>query len=378
MKKIKILVCTVLLNIVIINPVAASEISVVTTIKPVHGLVSAVLDGIAVPELLVKGFDSVHGYQLKPSDAQLIERSDMIVWIGEDLETTLIAPVTNLTDDVVVIELSTVEGIKLLPNREGPGGHDDHHDDEHGHEDEHGDEHGDEEHGHEDEHAHNEEHDQDMEHGHEDEHGDEHGDEEHGHEDEHAHNEEHDQDMEHGHEDEHAHAHGAWDMHIWLDISNAKTMVVEISEQIKKLAPEKSEQLASNTNATLERLDALHAELTAKANDIQGANYVVFHDAYQYLEVTYNLSNVGAVTVSPEKEPSAKRVGELQRTIHEKDAQCVFSEPQFNPDILTVITEGTDLRFGVLDPLGAEPEEGPDAYFEILRNLIDSLHQCLS
>jgi zinc transport system substrate-binding protein len=56
---------------------------------------------------------------------------------------------------------------------------------------------------------------------------------------------------------------------------------------------------------------------------------------------------------------------------------CVFSEPQFEPRLIGVITEGTSAISGVLDPEGAALADGPDLYFELLRNLAASLRGCL-
>ena len=39
--------------------------------------------------------------------------------------------------------------------------------------------------------------------------------------------------------------------------------------------------------------------------------------------------------------------------------------------------EGTNARKGVLDPLGADLDAGPDQYFLLMRNLADALADCL-
>jgi zinc transport system substrate-binding protein len=43
-------------------PVAAAEIDVVASIKPVHSLVTGVMQGIGEPVLLVKGTRSEHSF----------------------------------------------------------------------------------------------------------------------------------------------------------------------------------------------------------------------------------------------------------------------------------------------------------------------------
>jgi zinc transport system substrate-binding protein len=59
---------------------------VLVTIKPVHSLVTALLTDIAVPDLLLDGHLSPHGYQLRPSDALKLTQADVIIWVGPTLE----------------------------------------------------------------------------------------------------------------------------------------------------------------------------------------------------------------------------------------------------------------------------------------------------
>ena len=175
----------------------------------------------------------------------------------------------------------------------------------------------------------------------------------------------------------HGHGHSRYDMHIWLDINNAKVITEETAEQLADVFPQHEDRLISNVNKTLEKLDALDAELRSLSESFASSPYVVFHDAYQYLEKRLGLNNVGSVTVNPELQAGARRLVEVRETIRNTGATCVFNEPQFNPSVLEIVSEGTDLKIGTLDPLGADVEPGPDAYFQILRNMVLSLKDCL-
>ena len=75
--------------------------------------------------------------------------------------------------------------------------------------------------------------------------------------------------------------------------------------------------------------------------------------------------------------PGAERVRELQEKVRELDATCVFSEPQFQPKLVATVTENTNAGTGVLDPLGASLEDGPELYFKLIRNMANSLKGCL-
>ena len=53
---------------------AKAETKVVASIKPIHSLISYVMDGVGTPGLLVDGSSSPHTFQLKPSLAQCFKR----------------------------------------------------------------------------------------------------------------------------------------------------------------------------------------------------------------------------------------------------------------------------------------------------------------
>ncbi|NDB80277.1 zinc ABC transporter substrate-binding protein, partial [archaeon] len=78
-------ILTILSLLTIIVPVNA-EIKVVASIKPIHSLVSYLMDGVGKPDLIVDGYASPHGFALKPSHAKMLQSADLIFWVGEDLE----------------------------------------------------------------------------------------------------------------------------------------------------------------------------------------------------------------------------------------------------------------------------------------------------
>jgi len=69
---------------------------VVVDIKPVHALVAGVMNGIAVPRLLIAGAASPHDYALRPSDARALAAADLVVWVGPALTPSLEKPLGAL------------------------------------------------------------------------------------------------------------------------------------------------------------------------------------------------------------------------------------------------------------------------------------------
>jgi zinc transport system substrate-binding protein len=309
---------------------ATAAPNVVVSIKPVHSLVAAIMQGVGEPELIVDGAASPHTYNLRPSNARKLEKADVVFWVGPGLEAFLEKPLEALASKATVVELEDAEGLEKLPFREG--GPFEAHDD------------GEESSGAHDGHAEQE------------------GAQDHGHD--HAQDDDRD--------------HGAYDTHPWLDAANAKAIVQTIETALIAADAGNAATYQANTKKLLADLDALDAELAETVKPVKDKPFIVFHDAYQYFERRYGVKAVGSITVSPETLPGADRVKQMQEKVRQLGATCVFAEPQFEPKLVSVITEGTAAKSATLDPEAATLEPGPELYFKLMRGIAGSLRDCLS
>jgi len=83
---------------------ARADINVVTSIKPVHSLVSGVMSGVGTPSLIVDGAGSPHTYSLKPSQARLLQDAKLVFWMGDELEAFLETPIANIANSAKTIK----------------------------------------------------------------------------------------------------------------------------------------------------------------------------------------------------------------------------------------------------------------------------------
>ena len=315
---------------------AKADIKVVTTIKPLHSLISSVMEGVGEPSLIIEGTSNPHTFVFKPSHAQMLEEADIVFWIGEDLEAFMEKPLDSLADNATKISFMELSSIEKLKFRE-ENIFDDH--DDHGHDDHDG---------HEDEHEGHDDHDDD---GHkEDDHDD------------------------HGHNDHDGHNHGEFDAHIWLDPSNAIKMVLEISHELSEADPDNAAKYEQNENKTIASLNNLIDEINSSIP--KDASYVVFHDAYQYFENRFGVSSAGALTLNPDVLPGAKQIDAIQDLIQDKNIKCIFSEPQYNPKIIETLAADMKISTGIMDPLGAFIDQGPEMYQNLILDIANSLKDC--
>ncbi|RCL00503.1 MAG: zinc transport system substrate-binding protein [Candidatus Tokpelaia sp. JSC085] len=294
---------------------AVATPSVVVSLKPLHSLVAAVMDGVGVPTLIVQGTGSGHGYQLLPDDAKKLADADIVFWIGPQMETFLVKSLKNLPVSTEVIALADVRGMCLLDMRTG-GNFEMHH------------------------HVH---------------HADGH----------HAYSS--------GESDDSHYK----DLHFWLDPKNAEVIIHMIAHVLAKRDPASAQRYSDNAKNYGKRLHNLIKDIDHDLTPFRGQSFIVFHDAYQYFEKRFGMSAVAAITVSPEQVPGVKRISQIRDTVKKLGPVCVFSEPQFESRLIKTVIEGTGARTGRLDPLGVAIPAGPDQYLTLIRNLADSLKDCL-
>ncbi len=309
---------------------AQKEFTVVASVKPIHSLVSGVMRGVGRPLLILEGGNSPHGYSLKPSIAQALQRAGVLFWVGPELETFLQGAVKTLPKSAVIVQLSKAKGLTRLAYREGGpwAGHGD---------------------------------DKKI------------GTAKYEHDSHKFHKSHNARDMH-----EHDNAGGEVDMHFWLDPSNAKVFVKTIVRTLEKADPTHKDIYRKNGRDLLIRLDKLISTLKDELASVKNKPFIVFHDAYQYFEKRFGLNAVGSITINPDLNPGARRLSEIRKKIKSLDAACIFSEPQFTPKLVRVIVEGTRAKTSVLDPLGADLTDGPDLYFELMKNNAKALKTCLA
>jgi zinc transport system substrate-binding protein len=317
-----------------ITPVNA-DVKVVASIKPLHSLASYLMDGVGKPDLIVEGYGSPHGFSMKPSHAKILQNADLIFWVGEDLEIFLEKPLSSIAKKAEKIELMEIKGLNVLKFRErnifDKHDHDDH--DDHGKKEDDHDDHEHDDHDKKEEHADHDDHD--------------------------------------GHE---GHAHGEYDPHIWLDPMNAKVILNKMVEHLIENDAKNASKYKSNLKNAFKDIDKLTADV--KADLSKSTASIVFHDAYQYFEERFDINILGAFTVNTDVMPGAEQLSEIREIIEHDKVSCIFSEPQFNPDIINAVAKDMDIKTGILDPLGATLNPGKNLYFDLIRNMSDSFKGC--
>jgi len=174
------------------------------------------------------------------------------------------------------------------------------------------------------------------------------------------------------------HKHGEVDPHLWLSPANAAAASTVIAARLVELDTANRDLYQRNLTALLKRLDELARRTEVRLAPYRKQQYLVFHDAYQYFEREFGLRPAGALAVDPDRPPGARRLVEIRESIRNQAISCLFTEPQFEPRLVKVLAEGTGIRVGTLDPIGAELAPGRELYFELITAMATALESCLA
>ena len=292
-----------------------ADAAVVTSLKPLGFIASAIADGVTETQVLLPDGASEHDYSLRPSDAKRLQNADLVVWIGPEMEAFMNKS-TQSIPEAKKVTIAQLDGVKLLLMK---GADDD--DDDHAAEGEH-------------DHAHAEK-------------GDAH------------------------------HHHGDYNMHLWLSPEIARLSAVAIHDKLVELMPQSRARLDANLKDFEANLATTDKQVANELAPVKGKGYFVFHDAYGYYEKHYGLTPLGHFTVNPEIQPGAQRLHQIRTQLVEQKATCVFAEPQFRPAVVESVARGTTVRMGTLDPLGTNIQLSKESYPAFLTQLATQYASCL-
>ena len=305
----------------------ATPPKVVTTIKPIHSIVSNISEGVFEPILLLPDGSSPHTFQLKPSQRYTLLQANLIFWLGPTAENYLAKILGQYSDKS--IQLMAAPNLQLLKFRTtrsftlSPGDSKPHSD------------------------AHDHHHDHHHHHGHE-----------------------------HGDHDHHNHDLNTFDSHIWLSIDNAMQLTRYITLQLITMDPTHQHSYQTNSEQYLKRLAALKQKLKTELADPKIPPFLVFHDAYQYFEADYHLQSIGTILLNPHVPLTPKAIHELRQLAKDHHVQCIYYEPEFNKSMLKPKMDLPGIEIRELDPLGARQPKGKACYENLMLALAQQFLTC--
>ncbi|WP_167957665.1 metal ABC transporter substrate-binding protein [Anaerosporobacter faecicola] len=300
---------------------AKAAVKVVTTLFPQYDFANQIgKDHVNVSMLLKPGVES-HTYEPAPSDIIAINKADVFLYTGDEMEPWVSKILDSLDGDVKIIDLSEHVTLEKV-----------------------------EDHDHDEEAEHVEEHD-------------------------------HDEATEETTE-EHDHVH-SYDPHIWTSPLNAEIMVQDIVTALSEVDPEHAQEYEDNGNAYMIELEQLDADIRevvehAKRNEVVFGGRFAFH----YFFEEYGLDYIAAYdSCSAETEPSAKTIATIIDQVKDDGIPVVFYEEFANPKVAESIAQATGAKTLLLHSchnVSTDDYKNGATYLSLMEQNLENLKEALN
>lgn len=181
---------------------------------------------------------------------------------------------------------------------------------------------------------------------------------------------------EEGHDDEHKDEHGdehSVDAHVWLGQENISAIAEKVRDELSLILPEQAELFAANTEKFKTDLAAIYTEFTEKTIGKTPREFIVFHDAYNYMMQSAGIDLNLKVPFSENvlHETGTAHMRELIEEIELHGVVNIFSEPQFSTWNVQKLADQYNLIIGILDPLGTD--DSANGYLKNLEKNLTNL-----
>jgi zinc transport system substrate-binding protein len=175
----------------------------------------------------------------------------------------------------------------------------------------------------------------------------------------------------------HAHQHGDQDLHIWMSPHNGMVMAEKIANELAQLNPQQHSFYQQNLIDLNKKIQQFADSFYLQAQQLQDEPYLVFHDSWSYFANTFHLHKLATINLHADIQPGVKTIINTRKKIKQYHARCLFSEPQFRPKSIAILTEGFTIKTTELDTLGSHLKNNANMYVELLRYTAQQIKNCL-
>jgi zinc transport system substrate-binding protein len=158
------------------------------------------------------------------------------------------------------------------------------------------------------------------------------------------------------------------DPHIWLSIKNAKVMVQNICDGLIQVDNANKSYYEKNCSDYLEKLNKLDQEIISALSDVKNRKFMVFHPAFGYFALDYDLTQIGVEQEG--KEPDADYIVRLIKEAKDQNIHVVFVSPQYNTKSAESIAREIGGQVVIIDPLG-------ENFIENMQNIQSAMKQAM-
>jgi zinc transport system substrate-binding protein len=170
------------------------------------------------------------------------------------------------------------------------------------------------------------------------------------------------------------------DPHVWLDPTRMQVITTRVRDTLVQVDPSGRETYEANAKKYSDALAALDQQFRAGLKNCKQREIVTSHAAFGYLAKQYGLEQVAITGLSPEAEPSPRRMQEVAQLAKSHNVKVIFFETLVDPKVADTIAREAGAKTMVLNPIEGlttlEQAEGK-GYIDLMRQNLTNLRTAL-
>ena len=170
-------------------------------------------------------------------------------------------------------------------------------------------------------------------------------------------------------EEEGEEAQSLYDPHSWVDPLKIAEEGRLLAQKLGEIDPNHRSLYEANAKKLEKRCQDLVSNYQPLFEKVKQKTFVTQHTAFSYLAKRFGLKQLGIAGISPEQEPTARQLAEIQQFVKDYQVKTIFVEKHTSSKVADSIARATGARVKVLDPLEADPQNNKD----LLENLEENL-----
>ena len=167
----------------------------------------------------------------------------------------------------------------------------------------------------------------------------------------------------------------AKDPHIWLDPVRMEAAARALADRLADKDRTHATAYKARAATLVSQLAALDATFRSDLTGCARKDVVTSHSAFGYLASRYGLTQVGITGVSPEEEPSPKKLAEVASYAKDHHVTTIFFESLVDPKVARTVANEIGAKTAVLDPI--EGVKGGDDYLTVQARNAANLREAL-
>lgn len=166
--------------------------------------------------------------------------------------------------------------------------------------------------------------------------------------------------------------------HLFASPRMTALLAKNIANDLSSIDPAGAGIYLKNARIYENKMNKLADEFSALGKRLNNKRIVTQHSVFDYLARDMGLKIVAVLQEYDGQEPSAAEILKIIKTIRNKNAKAIFTEPQYPQKIGHVIATEAGIVTKILDPVATGPKNASLDYYEnVMRNNLKILEKTL-